>query len=174
MARPSKGECLLLPPVRGASAPTGASITTHRRQGRGKGYGDESARKRLSGTLGTRAITLFQQTHYLVKRLTNLHTNSSSDYYLVSGRKANHGYYYVSAKPPLLRFDGLVGKNHTRGRMGCLLHPHFGGTSHTPRQRAHDRKSGPMGTERSRSGAPERSRRGLQKKGVVKEQGFLV
>ncbi|QJR21653.1 hypothetical protein BREVNS_0903 [Brevinematales bacterium NS] len=42
-------------------SPAGASTTAHRRQGREKDYGDESARRKISETSRSRAITLFQQ-----------------------------------------------------------------------------------------------------------------
>ncbi|QJR22698.1 hypothetical protein BREVNS_1948 [Brevinematales bacterium NS] len=50
------------------------------------------------------ALTMSQQTHLLVKRLTSLHTNPNNDDHLLSGRKAYPGYYHVSAnEPPLLK-----------------------------------------------------------------------
>ncbi|QJR22151.1 hypothetical protein BREVNS_1401 [Brevinematales bacterium NS] len=63
----------------------------------------------------------------------------------------------AKAGSPRLHFGGLLRKSNKRCRPGCLLHPHSGRTS-TLQQRAHDRKSGPVG---------------YRKKGVIKEPGIL-
>ncbi|QJR23185.1 hypothetical protein BREVNS_2435 [Brevinematales bacterium NS] len=55
--------------------------------------------------------------------------------------------------------------NFTNFQLSTDTHPHFGRTSPF-RQKTHDRKSGPVDTERSRSG--------VQKKRVMKEQAILL
>ncbi|QJR21966.1 hypothetical protein BREVNS_1216 [Brevinematales bacterium NS] len=123
-----------------ASTPTG--LLRRHTAGRGEGYGNISARRGLSETTGPRAMTLFQLNNPSVKRLTYVYTSPSF-------------YSHVSAKALQLRFGGLVRKNNKRCRPGCLLHPHSGRTSPL-RQRTHNRKSGPVDTERSRSGVQKK------------------
>ena len=129
----------------------------------------------LSETTGPRAMTLFQLNNPLVKGLTSIYTKTtcllllpflskkpppklkhgdSKEHPLPHGRMKSP--ITMSQQKPLqLRFGGLMGKSHRRYRLRCLLHPHFGRAPHL-RQKTHDRKSGPVDTERSRSGVQKK------------------